>query len=193
MNLFLIVISYFIGTLPFAYVTGRLLKGVDIREIGDRNSGASNISRHISSMAGLIVLTSDACKGALVILLAQAISTQTVALWCGLAAVAGHNWPVFLRFRGGRGMSTTIGIILALVTIPMAIVSIAGFVTLLKTRSISLAGFITFLPLPLLEWLFRVPAFLIVYSLALPCLSGLVHLISTRNLSTDQKKEALCW
>jgi len=193
MNLFLIVVSYFVGTLPFAYVTGRLLKGVDIRQIGDGNAGASNISRNVSNTAGIIVLASDACKGALVILLAQALSTQTVALWCGLAAVAGHNWPVFLRFRGGRGMSTTIGIILALVTIPMAIVSIAGLLTLLKTRSISLAGFIIFVPLPLLEWVFQVPALLIVYSLALPCLSGLVHLITTRNLSTEQKKEALCW
>ena len=89
-------------------------------------------------------------------------------------------------------MSTTIGIILALVMIPMAIVSIAGLLILLRTRSIALAGFIIFVPLPLLEWVFRVPTLLIVTA-ASPCLSGLVHLITTRKLSTEQKKEALCW
>ena len=193
MNLFLIVVSYFIGTLPFAYMAGRFFKHIDIRSIGDRNVGASNISRHVSSTAGIIVLTADIGKGALVVLLAQALATQPIALWCGLAAVAGHNWPLFLGFKGGRGMSTTIGILLALVTLPMVIVSMAGLLSLLKKRNLVLTGFIMWVPLPLLEWLFRVPSLLIAYSLALPCLSGIVHVVTTRHLSPDQKNEALCW
>jgi acyl phosphate:glycerol-3-phosphate acyltransferase len=193
MNILLIVASYLIGTLPFAYMAGRFYKGIDVREIGDRNAGASNISRHVGSTAGMIVLGSDISKGVLVILLAQAFATQSTALWCGLAAVAGHNWPVFLKFRGGRGMAITIGIMLALVTIPMAIVSIAGLLSLLKKRSLIFTGIIMWVMLPLLEWLFRVPGMLIAYSLALPCLSGIVHLVTTRHLSSDQKKEALCW
>jgi glycerol-3-phosphate acyltransferase PlsY len=193
MNYLLIVLSYLIGTLPFAYMAGRFYKGIDIREIGDRNAGASNISRHVGSTAGMIVLGSDISKGVLAVLLAQAVATQPIALWCGLAAVAGHNWPVFFKFRGGRGMSITIGILLALVTIPMAIVSIAGLLSLLKKRSLIFTGVIMWVTLPLLEWLFRVPGMLIVYSLALPCLSGMVHLVTTRHLSPEQKKEALCW
>ena len=193
MNLFLVVVSYLIGTLPFAYMAGRFLKGIDIRDIGDGNVGASNISRHVSATAGLMVLIADISKGVLVILLAQAFATPPIALWCGLAAVAGHNWPPFLRFKGGRGMSIIIGILLALVTIPMVIVSIAGLLSLLKKRSLVLTGLIMWIPLPLLEWLFRVPGLLIVYSLALPCLSGIVHLVTTRHLSPEQKKEALCW
>ena len=83
--------SYVIGMLPSAYIAGRLLKGVDIRKVGDWNTGAANVYRNVSHASGVIVLAADVGKGALAVLLAQAVASQPIALLCGLAVVAGHN------------------------------------------------------------------------------------------------------
>jgi glycerol-3-phosphate acyltransferase PlsY len=191
MNMALVAISYLIGTFPSAYLAGRWLGKMDIRQVGDCNPGASNISRHIGSGAGMMVLLSDIAKGALAVSLARIFSTETVALFCGVAVVAGHNWPVFFRFRGGRGLSTTIGVMLALVTLPMLIVSLPGLFILLS--NLMLTGLVMWIPLPLLEWIFGISGVVIIYSLALPCLSGILHFVTTRHFSEEQKKEALCW
>lgn len=98
-----VLISYIIGLLPSAYIAGRLQKGIDIRKIGDRNAGAANVYRNISHTAGTAVLVADIGKGALAILLAQAVASQPIVLLCGVAVVAGHNWPLFHGFRGGPG------------------------------------------------------------------------------------------
>jgi glycerol-3-phosphate acyltransferase PlsY len=186
-------VSYIIGLFPSAYIAGRLVKGVDVRKVGDQNAGAANVYRNISHVAGMAVLAADIGKGALAILLAQAVASQPMVLLCGLAVVAGHNWPLFLRFKGGRGLATTIGVLLVLLAVPMAILSAAGILLLWKKRNLMIIGSIMFAPLPLLAWLLGASTTLIGYSVALPCLSGIVHLITTRHLSQEQKREALHW
>ena len=116
-----LLVSYIIGLFPSAYIAGRLVKGVDIRKVGDRNAGAANVYRNINHVAGMAVLAGDIGKGALAVLLAQAVASQPIVLLCGVAVVAGHNWPIFLRFKGGRGLATTIGVLLVLLAVPMTI------------------------------------------------------------------------
>ena len=190
-NLLVVIVSYIIGLFPSAYIAGRLLKGVDIRKVGDRNAGAANVYRNISHTAGMTVLAIDIGKGAIAVLLAQAVASQPIVLLCGVAVVAGHNWPIFLRFKGGRGLATTIGVLLALLPIAMSILLAVCAVPFLKTRNLVITGSILFAPLPLLAWRLGASYWLILYSVTLPCLAGLIHLITTRNLPEEEKREAL--
>jgi len=127
----------------------------------------------------------DAAKGALAVFIAQAASLpQITVLLAGAAAVIGHNWPVFLRFRGGRGEATTIGVLLVTVTQPMLILAIPVIATLIIWRNVTLASAVLFVPLPFVCWWLGVPGALIAYGVALPCLVGFTHFLRTRQAVT---------
>jgi len=174
----IITLGYFLGSVPTAYVAGRILKGVDIRQIGDGNMGAANVFRRLSPKAGVAVGIVDAGKGALAILIAQAANIpQAAVLFAGAAAVVGHNWPVFIGFRGGRGESTTIGVLLTVITQPMLIVAGPTILALLIRRNVILASAVLFIPLPLVCWWLGVSGLLVAYSIALPSLVGFTHFL----------------
>ncbi len=176
-----ILIGYLLGSIPTAYLTGRILKGRDIRQIGDENSGAANAYRELGPRAGILVGIIDAAKGAGVILIAQAADmSHMVVLFTGLAAVIGHNWPVFLGFRGGRGVSTTIGILLVLVTLPMIILALPTLIILIFRKNVTPSMAFLFIALPLVGWWLKVPGVLIAYGIALPALTGITTFFRTR-------------
>ena len=178
-----VLLGYFLGSIPTAYIAGRLLKGGDIRQMGDGNVGAANAFRQLGAKVGIAVGLVDIGKGALAIVIAQAASIpQLAVLLAGAAVVAGHNWPVFIGFRGGRGESTTIGVLLTLITQPMLIVGGAATVVLFITRNVILASAFLFIPLPLVCWWLGVPGSLVGYGIALPCLVGFTHFIRTRQV-----------
>jgi glycerol-3-phosphate acyltransferase PlsY len=186
-----LVLAYLLGSVPFAYIFGRI-KGIDIRKVGDRNVGAFNAFRHLGLGWGSATLAADIGKGALSILAAKALgASELVVFMAGVAAVIGHNWPVFLRFKGGRGLAVVIGVLLALLPREMLIAAVFGITVLVVTRSSVWLGVALFLPLVLLCWLFDEPLSLLVYSVALPCLSGITHWLTTRNLPPEEQKEAL--
>jgi len=181
----IIPLGYLLGSIPTAYIAGRLLKGQDIRQIGDGNMGANNAFSQLGHKAGITIGILDASKGALAILLAHAVSLPQMAILAtGMATVIGHNWPVFIGFRGGRGESTTIGILLVIITQPMLILGGPSILTLLITRNVTLASAVLFVPLSLVCWWLGVPGIHIAYSIALPCLIGLTHLLRTRRALT---------
>lgn len=176
-----VITGYLLGSVPTAYIAGRLLRGEDIRRLGDENSGAANVFRELGGKAGITVGIIDAAKGSLAVLIAQASGvSQGFVLITGAAAVIGHNWPVFIGFRGGRGESTTIGVLLFLIPKPMLILSAPAILVLLVKRSVILASAVLFAPLSLVSWWMGAPMPLILYSIALPCLVGFTHLIRTR-------------
>ena len=114
----LIVASYLIGGIPTAYIATHLLTGRDIRQLGDRNSGAANVFRNVDPKAGMLVGTVDIVKGAAVIVLVRGLVDSTaLEMLAGVTVLAGHNWPVHLRLRGGRGAATAIGVLLAMLPI----------------------------------------------------------------------------
>jgi len=180
-------LGYFLGSIPTAYIASRLLKGRDIRQMGDGNVGAANAFRQLGANAGIGVLLIDAGKGAIAILIAQAASLPLVAiLFTGVAAVIGHNWPVFIGFRGGRGESTTIGVLLTIVTQPMLIMAGPALAALFILPNVTKASAVLFVPLPLVCWWLGVPGLLIGYSIALPCLVGFTHFLRTRQPAIRQ-------
>ena len=143
--------------------------------------GAANVFRQLSPKAGVVVWLVDVGKSALAILIAQAANIPQIALlFTGVAAVVGHNWPVFIGFRGGRGVSTTIGVLLTVTTQPMLIVAGPAVLALLIKRSITLACTLLFIPLSLVCWGLGIPGLLVTYSIALPGLVGFTHFLRMR-------------
>jgi glycerol-3-phosphate acyltransferase PlsY len=176
-----IILSYLVGSIPTAYLIGRVSAGNDIRRMGDANAGAANAYRELGPGVGIIVFIIDAVKGSLVIIISQAINMpQLTVLFAGLAAVIGHNWPVFLGFRGGRGVSTTIGILFVLVTWPMLILTLPTLFILIWRRSVTPSMAFLFITLPLVDWLLKVQPLLIAYGIALPALIGITTFLRTR-------------
>ena len=134
MNIYLtacaaVIVSYLLGSIPSAYIVGRAFKGIDIRKTGSGNMGAMNAIYAVGLLPGLLVGVSDVGKGALAVYLGpllcqlsnpSALALMVVQLICGLVAIAGHNYPIFLGFRrGGRGGATAIGVLFYM--IPMGI------------------------------------------------------------------------
>jgi glycerol-3-phosphate acyltransferase PlsY len=181
----IVVLGYLLGSIPTAHIMGRIFKKVDIRQVGDGNMGAANAFRQLGAKIGVAVGIIDAGKGALAILIAQAANLSQVAvLLAGAAAVIGHNWPIFLRFRGGRGESTTIGVLLTTITQPMLILAAPTILALIIFRNVIIASAVLFVPLPLVCWWLGVPGMLIAYGIALPCLVGFTHFLRTRQTIT---------
>ncbi len=187
----LVLFSYLLGSIPSGYVAGRVLKGIDIRTMGDGNVGAANVYRAIGPPAGIATLLADACIGAVAVTVAQAFASQSVVFLAGLAVVAGHNWPVFIGFRGGRGEATAIGVLAVLLPQAMLILMAICAVPFLITRNTMLAGAILFAPLWFVAWLMGTPGPLVAYSVAVPCVVGLTHLFTTRHLPKDVRKAAV--
>jgi glycerol-3-phosphate acyltransferase PlsY len=177
----IIAIGYLLGSIPTAYIAGHILKGEDIRQLGDENMGAANAFRELGSKVGILVGVIDAGKGALAVIIAQSTNMpQYVVMLTGAAAVIGHNWPIFIGFRGGRGASTAIGVLLASVTLPMLILGGPAILALLIRKNTTFACAVLFIPLSLVGWWMGTPVSLILYSIALPCLVGFTHFIRTR-------------
>ncbi len=169
-----VTLGYLLGSIPFAYIAARLVKGVDIRRVGGGNLGALNVLREVGTAAGLAVLVADMAKGALAVLVAQWLGLPLVAVFiAGFAAVVGHNWPVFLGFRGGMGAATCLGVLSALVPVEFAISFAIIVLVVLLTSNFRLAMGIGFVLLPFIIWGFGGEFSLIIYSVALPLLMGL--------------------
>ena len=182
-----IVIGYVLGAIPTAYIVGRIVAGRDIRGMGDENAGAANAYRELGSKAGVLVGVIDAAKGALAVIIAQSSHmSQTTVMVTGAAAVIGHNWPVFLGFRGGRGVSTAIGILFVLVTLPMLIMTLPTLLILIIRRNVTPSMAFLFIGLPFVDWWLKVPPVLIAYGVALPALVGITTFFRTRPRSVRE-------
>jgi|MDTC01.2.fsa_nt_gb glycerol-3-phosphate acyltransferase PlsY len=108
---FTITLAFFMGAFPTAYLLGRRLKAIDMRAVGSQNPGALNAYRQLGKKVGLLVLVVDTGKGALAIFVGQRLGVPDVVLYVSaLVATVGHNFSPFLRFRGGKGAATVLGI-----------------------------------------------------------------------------------
>jgi len=171
----IIAIGYLIGSVPTAYLAGRFLKRGDIRTLGDANSGAANAFRELGKAAGVTVYIVDVLKGAAVILIAQAADAlQPVVLMTGAAAVIGHTFPVWLGFRGGRGVAVLIGTLYVLVTIPALIITAPGLLIVYLARATTPALAFLFIVLIFLDWWRDIPAWVIIYQTSMAAFTGVI-------------------
>lgn len=156
MNLiFMIMIAYLVGSIPSAIIYGKILRGIDIREHGSGNAGATNVFRVMGWKSGLIVLLIDITKGLIATLLIYKIAINSVPfepvltqIIAGLSAVFGHIWTIFAGFKGGKGVGTGAGMIIGI--IPEAVlVGLAIFIiTVGLTRFVSLGSLLASITIP---------------------------------------------
>ena len=184
------VLCYAIGSLPTAYLFTRYILGQDIRQIGDFNSGAANVFRNVGAKAGVAVGAIDIIKGALVIVLAMVLVDDTgMEMMAGAAALAGHNFPVHLRFRGGRGAATAVGILIA--SVPIIGLPIGAFclVLLYFTHKATYPLAVFLVAIPVLTWPVGYSVALAIYVVAIPIAVGLSHFFTTRILNPGAAKK----
>ena len=136
----LLVTAYLLGSIPFSYLVARA-RGIDVRKVGSGNVGATNVMRAAGRNAGMLAFVLDFAKGSVAVLIARAVAPDgSVPAWSAVAAVLGHMYPVWLRFRGGKGVATGVGAFLPLVPVAAAAAFLAFGLALLATRYVSLAS-----------------------------------------------------
>jgi glycerol-3-phosphate acyltransferase PlsY len=127
--LLVITVAYLLGSIPFGYLIVRAREGGDIRQTGSGGTGATNVSRHAGKVAGVVTLFLDALKGTTAVLIAKAIAAGAAdAAWivavAAIAVILGHIFPLWLGFRGGKGVATGVGVFLALAPIAVGLAGV---------------------------------------------------------------------
>ena len=150
-SLLLLTIGYLLGAIPSGYLAGRWLKGIDLRECGSGSTGATNVLRNVGKGPALAVFLIDVGKGALAVLLAKSFGlSDWLQVLAGLAALAGHIWPVWLGFKGGKAVATGLGLFLGLAW-PVGLACFGVFLTTITLfRIVSLSSVVAAISLPLL-------------------------------------------
>ena len=153
----LIVAAYLLGSVPAAYLAAKWCRGIDLRQYGSGNVGASNLLTITSKRIAIPVIIFDVGKGAMMVWAAQLLGLGIAEqVTIGLAAIVGHNWPVFLRFNGGRGALTTIGVLLIL-TPWLALILVVFAFLFYPFRQLALGTTLAMAALPLCSWFFNPP------------------------------------
>lgn len=159
MILLSILVSYLLGSIPTGLWVGLILKKVDIREHGSKNIGATNTLRVLGKGIGSIALLGDVSKGAIsVVYISQWSAWEYGTAWeyapllCGLAAILGHTFSLFIKFKGGKGVATSAGVFVGLAPIPMAIAFMVFVLAIIFTRMVSLASMLAAVALSISLW-----------------------------------------
>jgi glycerol-3-phosphate acyltransferase PlsY len=159
MPLLAIVAAYLIGGIPFGYLVVKWTSGADVRSSGSGNIGATNVLRTTGRSAGVVTLLLDIAKGAVAVWLAGKLTAGNIN-WmsaAALAVMAGHAFPVFLRFKGGKAVASFIGAYLVLAPMPMFAVLIVFIGVVAFTRHVSLGSVLAAGMFPLAVWMFMQP------------------------------------
>jgi glycerol-3-phosphate acyltransferase PlsY len=154
LSIAIIVLGYLIGSISFSYLYGRLFKGIDIRQHGSGNAGATNTLRILGKGPAILVLLLDGLKGVGAVALGNVSSPEQmwVPVLAGIAAIIGHNWPIFFGFRGGKGIATTIGVMATLSFFPTLFAGLIAILIIAVTRYVSLGSLLLTVLLPLFIW-----------------------------------------
>ena len=149
--LLLLAIGYLLGAIPSGYIAGRWLKGIDLRNCGSGSTGATNVLRNVGKGPALAVFLIDVGKGALAVLLAKSVGLNDwIQVLAGLAALAGHIWPVWLGWNGGKAVATGFGMFLGLAW-PVGLACFGLFMAMISIfRIVSLSSVVAAIGLPLL-------------------------------------------
>jgi len=181
-----IVIGYLLGSFPSAYLAGRLRKGVDIREVGSKNMGAMNVFYQVGPMEAVLVTLADLGKGVGAILLVRWLlgippEFELLTGLTGAAAIIGHIFPVFLKFHGGKGAATAIGILIFLMPWAVPFLFIVFVIALLITRNPTFSYSLILIVFPFVAGFIYVdrrgePLALVFYSIGLGVFLGLQYI-----------------
>jgi len=192
MKIALVIIScYFIGSVPFGYILGKLFKKVDIRKYGSGNIGASNALRILGLPLASLVIIGDVGKGILSIYLVKYlnIDSSLILVIAGLAVICGHNWSLFLGFKGGKGIATTFGVIFALNPVISILAVIVWVIFLILTKYVSLSSICAVFSILVFTILLKQPYEYIGFSLIILVLSIFTHRENIKRLKSRKERK----
>jgi glycerol-3-phosphate acyltransferase PlsY len=191
-----ILAAYFLGSIPFGLIAGLKLKGLDIREYGSKNTGATNVFRVVGKKWGILVLLLDALKGYIACVL-PALFGQSFSLpfqlLLAVSAILGHSFPVWLKFKGGKGVATSLGVFLAIAWIPTLITFGIWILCFSITRIISISSLVAALVFPgMIAWRYAGTSgikYLLPISLALAAFIFYTHRANIQRLRQGTEKK----
>lgn len=155
--LLFIIVAYFFGSLPTGVWIGKKFKGIDIRQHGSKNSGATNAYRVLGAKYGIMVLIADALKGYIPLFIANRFGiTGGMLVFLGLVAILGHTFSIFLNFNGGKGVATSLGVFLYLIPNVIGILVVVFIAVVYFSRYISLGSIVCAILLPILTFILPV-------------------------------------
>ena len=183
----LTLLSYLLGSIPAGFLVGSSA-GVDVRSAGSGNIGATNVARTLGWKKGLVTLFADLAKGFLPVLAAHLLDLgNAAAAAAGLAAFAGHLYPVFLRFKGGKGVATATGVYLAAMPLGILVVLGAFVLVILAARRVSLASLSAAVLAPVVAWTLSYPEEVAWMSLVIGFLVVVRHRENIRRLMAGEE------
>ena len=188
----LIIIScYLLGSIPFGYIVGKLFKKVDIREFGSGNIGATNVFRILGPSLASLVLIGDIGKGIFSIYLVQYLNIDNLLIItiAGLAVICGHDWSLFLGFKGGKGIATTFGVVFALNPTISILALIIWGVVLITTRYVSLSSIFAVISIFIFTILFKQPYEYIIFSAIILILGIFKHKENIERLKSKKERK----
>lgn len=154
MEALLVIFSYLLGSVPSGLIIGKL-SGLDVRKAGSGNIGATNVARLLGKTGGLLTLVGDTAKGFIPVLVVQQMGfSHPVTALVGVVAFLGHLYPIFLKFKGGKGVATSFGVLLGLAPLATIILLVVFAAVAFTTRIVSLSSMVTAVAAPLVLWLF---------------------------------------
>src|SRR4029079_6464557 len=152
-RIIIVIVAYLLGSIPFGYLIVRGKSGADIRETGSGGTGATNVSRRAGKAAGILTLLLDAAKGCVAVLIAKAFGGDDwVIAAAAIAALVGHIFPVWLGFRGGKGVATGVGIFVVLAPVALLCARRVFGARVLLMRYVSLGSITAAVLIPVLVW-----------------------------------------
>lgn len=151
------IISYFIGNISFAYILGKIFTEKDVRDYGSGSAGATNALRVFGKKIGIMVFLGDVLKGIIAVTIGRMLAGQTGAYIAGAFVIIGHNWPVLLNFKGGKGVATTIGVMIFVNAFLTSICVVFGALIIIFTRTVSLGSIFGMASAPIVAILFVRP------------------------------------
>jgi len=166
----ILFLSFLLGAIPNAYLIAKIFYGIDIRYRSSGNPGATNVWRVIGKIPGTLTFLFDVLKGFIPVFIARKLFSEpslTVPMLAGFCAVAGHIWTPFLRFKGGKGVSTGFGVFLGLIPIATFFTLIVFIITLALTKYVSLSSIAAAISLPVFLYFLKKPVILIYVSMIL--------------------------
>ncbi|MDD2573473.1 MAG: glycerol-3-phosphate 1-O-acyltransferase PlsY [Bacillota bacterium] len=182
--------GYLLGNINGAYIIGKVVGGIDIREHGSKNAGATNVNRVLGSKPAVLVLAIDLLKGVLAVVIGRCLGSGDVgAILAGIAVVCGHNWPFVLKFKGGKGIATSLGVLISLDIRVAMILLAAGILIILTTRYVSLASVVCALCYPVLVIAFRLSQEMIAFSVVISAFALLRHKENIKRLLGGQESK----
>lgn len=134
------IIGYLIGSIQIPIIAGKVVKKIDIRDYGSGNAGSTNVARVLGLKVAIVVFILDICKGVVPFLIAQHFFNTDVASVLGVATVIGHDFPIFMNFKGGKGVAISVGIIIAYNPVLGISILLLGITTVAITKYVSLAS-----------------------------------------------------